>query len=132
MAGVEGVHLHATLLTAIKLTLLRNLDNIHWVHIPKVPTHHPSIPQPSQASWIRARQVSSMQLCTDRIEDPGSGLQQLLGYHCLLVDVMDICQVTAERTCLQFLPTLMALNVVRVPFAHYDPPPLHPVVRLQR
>ncbi len=130
MAGVEGVHLHATSLTTIILTLLGNPDKIHWVHIPKVLMHHPSITQPSQAPWIWARQVSSMQLCADRIEDGGLDLQQFLGYHCLLVDVMDICQVMAKGACLQLLPTLVALNVARVPFAHCDPPRLHPAVGL--
>ncbi len=122
--------MHATMLAAIKLTLLGNLDKIHRVHIPKVPMHHPSIPQPSQAPWIRARQVSSVQLCADHIEDQGSGLQQLLGYHCLLVDVMDICQVRAKGACLQLLPTLVTLNVARVLFACCDSPRLHPAVEL--
>jgi hypothetical protein len=130
VAGVEGVFLHATLLTTIELTLLRNPGKIHWVHIPKVSTHHTSITQPSQAPRIRARQVSSVQLCADHLKDQGLGLQQFLAYHCLLVDVMNICQVMAKRACLQLLPTLVALNVVRVPFACCDPPRLHPAVGL--
>jgi hypothetical protein len=43
-----------------------------------------------------------MQPCADRIGDREAKFQQLLGNHCLLVDVMDICQVVAEGTCLHF------------------------------
>ncbi len=63
-----------------------------------------------------------MQLSADSVEDRGSVFQQLLSYHCLLVDVVDICQVTAKGTCLQYLPTLVALDITRVPFARFDPP----------
>ncbi len=52
---VEGVHLHTTLFRTIKPALLRDFDEVHWVPIPKVLLHHPSIPQPPLTPWIRAR-----------------------------------------------------------------------------
>jgi hypothetical protein len=73
-----------------------------------------------------------MQLSTDHVEDRELVFQQLLGYHCLLVDVMDICQMMAKGTCLQYLPALATLDVARVPFTCFDLPPLHLVVRLRR
>jgi hypothetical protein len=54
MARVKGVHLHATLFTMIKPALLRDFDEVHWVHIPKMLLNHPSIPQPPLTPWIRA------------------------------------------------------------------------------
>jgi hypothetical protein len=71
-----------------------------------------------------------MQPCADHIEDRGTEFQQLLGNHCLLLDVVDICQVAAEGACLHLVPTLVTLNVVRVPFTRCDPPYHHPAVGL--
>ncbi len=53
-----------------------------------------------------------MQPCADRIEDRGVKFQQLLGNHCLLVDVVDICQVAAEGGCLHLVPALVALQLM--------------------
>jgi hypothetical protein len=71
-----------------------------------------------------------MQLHDDCIEDRGALFQQLLGNHCVLVDVVDICQVAAEGACLHHVPALVALNVAGVPFAHCDLTHPHPAVGL--
>ena len=73
-----------------------------------------------------------MQPSADRIGDQGAEFQQLLGNHCLLVDVMDICQVAAEGDCLHLLPARVARNVRRVPFTCCDPPYDHLAVGLRR
>ena len=55
-----------------------------------------------------------MQPGADRVCYGGPEFQQLLGNHCLLVDVMDICQVSAEGACLHLLPTRVTCHVARV------------------
>jgi hypothetical protein len=39
--------------------------------------------------------------------------KQVLGYHCLLVDVMDICQVAAKGTPFHPFPALITLHVTQ-------------------
>ena len=72
-----------------------------------------------------------VQPSADRVCDGGSDFQQFLGNHCLLVDVVDICQVAAEGACLHFLPTRVTHHVARVPFACCDLPRHHPAVGLR-
>ena len=63
-----------------------------------------------------------MQPGVDRVCHGGPEFQQLLSDHCLLVDVMDICQVAAEGACFHLLPTRVTFDVARIPFARCDPP----------
>ncbi len=116
----------------VKFSLLRDFNQVHWMDILKVPLHHPPIPQVPLASQIWAQQGSGMQRRAHRVGDRRANFQQGFGQHCLLVDVMDICQVAAKRACLQFLPALLALHVVGVPFASCDPSLLNPPIRLRR
>ncbi len=124
--------MHSKLFAMVKLALLRDFNQVHWMDILKVPLHHPPIPQVPLASRIWARQGSGMQRCAHHVGDRWADFKQGFGHHCLLVDVMDICQVAAERAYLQFLPALSALHVAGVPFASCDPSLLHPPIRLRR
>ncbi len=54
--------------------------------------------------------------------------KQVLDYHCLLVDVMDIFQVAAKGTHFHPFPALITLHVAGVPFGSCDCPALHPAV----
>ena len=71
-----------------------------------------------------------MQLSADHIGDWGEKFQQLLGNHCLLVDVMDTCQMVAKGICLHLLPAHVARNVGRVLFTYCDPPYNHLAIGL--
>jgi hypothetical protein len=124
------MYLHSTSLAPIEAALLRDFHQIQWMYIPKVPLHHPTIPQVSLASWIRARLGARVGHLIYRIQDWWAYFEQLFGYHCLLVDVMDIHQVAAKR-CLQHLPALPAFNAVRVSLQSHHPSTLHPSVRLR-
>ncbi len=71
-----------------------------------------------------------MQSGIDCVRCGGLVFQQVLGYHCLLVDFVDICQVMAEGACLHTFPALVTLHIAGVPFGSCDPAALHPMVQL--
>jgi hypothetical protein len=64
------------------------------MHVPKVMSHHASSNGPGKRTGEGADAESHI----DGVQDGWVCLQQVLGYHCLvLVDVMDIYQVTRPR-----------------------------------
>jgi hypothetical protein len=69
-----------------------------------------------------------MQLHTGCVRRGGLVFQRILGYHCLLVDVMNICKVAAKGARFHPIPALVALHIVGVPFSSCDRPVLHPEV----
>ncbi len=71
-----------------------------------------------------------MQISIGRVSCEGLVFKQFLGYHCLLVDVMDIGQVVAKGACFHSFPTLVTLHIARVPFASCNSPTLHPLIGL--
>ena len=71
-------------------------------------------------------------LLCDSVGRQGSILQQLLGYHLRLVDVVDICKVTAKRAGQHDLPALTTFHWAGIPFGGCDPAALHPAVGFER
>ncbi len=100
MVGVEGVDLHGTSIAPCETSLVGDVYKVEGVQIPKVPSHHPTILQPTQTPRRRARKAMDVQPSADRVCDGGSDFQQFVGNPCLLVDVMDICQVAAKGASL--------------------------------
>jgi hypothetical protein len=99
--------------------------------IPKVLSHHPAILQSYLASWEQGSQAA-VQLLADSVHHDRTNLKQVLGYHSLLVDVVDIGQVEAKGACLQYFSALAAFNVMGIPFAGRDTYPLHSAMGLGR
>ncbi len=130
MVGVKGVDLHAAPFALWIASLLGDYNEIFRMNIPKILSQHPSVAQTSQKLRIRAGEAPRVQPGADCVHDRGSKFQQFLGNHCLLVYVVDICQVAAEGACLHLLPTRVAHNMAWVPFTRCDPPHLHPAVWL--
>ena len=99
--------------------------------IPKVVPHHPTAAQNAITP-----QIGSCQSCrtpvSKIVRQGGVELQKFLGHHDLLVDIMDVPQVTAEGTGLQRFPALVAFDVPCIPFGGGDTTPLQPVVGFSR
>ncbi len=68
--------------------------------VTEVTSHHPAAVQHPQTSREGARVVLAQVADVGNLRVAFPLLKEVLGYHCLLVDVVDIHQVAAERTVL--------------------------------
>ncbi len=99
--------------------------------IPKVAPHHPATTQNAITSGKGACQ-SCRTPVGDLVRHGGAELQKFLGHHHLLVDIVCICQVPAEGTGLQRLPTLVAFDVPCIPLGGSYVSLLQPAVGFDR
>jgi hypothetical protein len=93
-----------------KLPLRRDYHQVHWMIIPEMVMKVPAVLENALTQQEGACKTFARSPSCDSVGRRGSIPQQLLGYHLRLVDVMDICKVTAKGAGQHDLPALTTFH----------------------